>query len=248
MERRNRFIEGYCGTCVASLNIDETFETHICIDKDPAIINFWDVLKYNGNRLYRFLLNTEYSEENFNRAKEHLRTHQNDLGDRFCHAAMYFVSNRMSRSADMKTWGWSDRIRRGMPEYISAYQSAIESLPSISQRIKNIEFVCDDYIEYIMWSDHVNFCAYIDPPYMHVTRSSCRPYGEYEYSDKDHLKLLYFITKCCKGLTYISGYESSLYNKELAGYKKYSWEVANSSSQLKIKPRKRECLWEVYGL
>lgn len=246
MERRNSFIEGYCGTCVVSLNIDECFEYHICIDEDPAIINFWNILQVEGNRLYKFLANVEYSEENFQRAKKHLRDHPDVSGDLFFHSAMYFICNRMSRSGDMNTFGWSDRLRKGLPEYISAYKSAISSLPAITNKIKDIEFVCGDYIEYMQsmkWNEISNVCSYIDPPYMHSSRSSCRPYGVYEYSDEDHNNLLYFITKCCKGLTYIGGYSSPLYNDALAAYKQHSWKISNSASQKKNKPIMNECLW-----
>ena len=253
MEYRNSFIEGYSGSCSVSLNINESFKYHICVDKDRDIINFWDILQldYKCGRLYKFLCNTEYSEENFEAAKKYLRDHSDEITDPFFHAAMYFICNRMSRSADMKTFGWSDRLRRGMPEYISAYTSAVSSLPLIADRIKNIEFVCSDYIQYMkdmQWNECRNVCSYIDPPYLKSTRVSKEAYGRYEMSDEDHNKLLYFITKCCRGITFISGYESLLYSSALAEHKKYIWEVANSSSQLKIKPRKRECLWEVYGL
>lgn len=250
LQYRNSFIEGYCATSVISLNIDEHFKYHICIDKDPALINFWNVLQmdFKFGRLYKFLCKTEYSEENFETAKRHLHDHPNIDGDKFFHAAMYLICNRMSRSADMKTFGWSDRLRRGMPEYISSYKSAIESLPNISYLIKNIEFVCCDYIQYMknmQWNDCRNVVSYIDPPYVKSTRVSKKAYGHYEMSDENHKDLLSFITNS-KNLTYISGYNSPLYTEFLSAYNKYTWSVTKSSSSKKTdKPKGDECLWEI---
>lgn len=257
LEYRPIFIEGFFCTGVVSLNIDEGFVKHICIDKNPQIVNFWNQLKKNSERMYKFLCNVEYSEENFQAAKRHVNQHLDDFGDEFFDAVMFLICNRMSRSADMKTFGWSDRLRRGMPEYISAYHTMINSLYDVSNRIKNIEFICDDYISYMLESglnEDEKVVSYCDPPYIKDTRVSKNSYGNYEmpthcHEEKNgktsHEKLINFFKNDFAGISYLSGYLSPQYEEWLKGYNRYEYKIANSSSQKKTKPRKTECIWQI---
>lgn len=242
------FVEGFTGTAVISLNIDEEFDNHYCFDKNRFIISFWKTLQDEPGRLVRFLRNTEYSQENFERAKEYVRQHEDEPGEQFFDAAMFFVTNRMSRSADGKTFGWSDRLRRGKPEYISSYESAIDNLWYISHRIQNINFYCGEYIQ-LMYDlelyKNPNVVQYLDPPYLPETRVSKKAYGRHEMSVEDHKDLLDFLVRDCQCITYLSGYNSSLYTSALADYEIYSYTIANSASQAKVKPRKTECLWKI---
>lgn len=249
MDRRPIFVEGFCGSAIISLYLANEFDIHYCFDADPYIINFWQVLQTESGRLKKFLENTEYSEENFERAKNHIKIHEEGSGDQFWDAAMLFICNRMSRSADQKTFGWSDRLRRGMPEYISAYKSAIAGMEDVSSLIQYINFRCGKYIDLMIeyeLNKNPQVTSYCDPPYLPETRVSKKSYGKYEMSEADHIDLLDFITRDCHGLTYLSGYNSSLYTAALAVYECFSWEVANSASQVKTKkPRKREALWKI---
>lgn len=54
---------------------------------------------------------------------------------------------------------------------------------------------------------------YCDPPYLHETRRKKKIY-RYEYTKKDHVKLLNIISKICCNVM-ISGYPSGLYNDML---------------------------------
>jgi DNA adenine methylase len=249
MEFRDIFVEGFCATSITSLYLSRAYFTQMfCFDSNPFIINFWNVLQSEPDRLIKFLRNTEYGEANFERAKEHLRSHEDEPGEPFFDAAMFFIVNRMSRSADGKTFGWSDRLRRGMPEYISAYGSAVENLGDISRLIKYINFRHGKYIDLMVEYElhkNPNVLQYLDPPYLPETRISKNSYGRHDMTEDEHKDLLDFVTRDCQGLTYLSGYNSSLYTSALADYESFSWSVSNNSSQQKIKPVKTEMLWKI---
>jgi site-specific DNA-adenine methylase len=60
--------------------------------------------------------------------------------------------------------------------------------------------------------------VYVDPPYVPQTRRRMKVY-KYDYSEEDHIRLLRcLILLPCKVM--ISGYDSDLYNQELAGWRK----------------------------
>ena len=257
LEFRGIFVEGMCGTSVISINLDHSFRKHFCFDLNRWIVNFFKVLQTEPARLQKFLLNTEYSRENFERAKEYVLSHEDEPGDPFFDAAMYFYLNRSSRSADMKTYGWSDRLRRNRPEYISSYQSAIDNLSVIAERIKHIQFLQGDYIQLMLelgLNEESDLCQYLDPPYEHSTRSSTRPYGSYEMTTMcadaplgmtSHQCLLDWCKHSMVGTTYLSTYPNTLYEAKLRGYKFYDFLVSNSASQAKTKPKMCERLYVI---
>ena len=67
--------------------------------------------------------------------------------------------------------------------------------------------------------------VYCDPPYLHATRNGKRRY-RFEYEARDHLELLQLLkTLPCPVM--LSGYPSSLYEQELAGWRSLSLQVMN---------------------
>ncbi len=100
-----------------------------------------------------------------------------------------------------------------------------------------------DALDVIREQDGPNTCFYLDPPYLHETRSSAGEY-EYEMTVDDHHKLLWRLTEI-SGSFLISGYQSELYNdwEETYGFERHHFEIANNASSKKIKDVKTECLW-----
>lgn len=60
--------------------------------------------------------------------------------------------------------------------------------------------------------------AYVDPPYLHSTRTGRMVYGQYELSDSQHEDLLSAIL-AIPAAVMISGYPSELYASRLAGWR-----------------------------
>ena len=63
--------------------------------------------------------------------------------------------------------------------------------------------------------------VYVDPPYLESTRRRAKVY-RCDYSEEDHLRLLRCVVRLpCQVM--LSGYDSDLYNRELAGWRKVSF-------------------------
>jgi DNA adenine methylase len=83
---------------------------------------------------------------------------------------------------------------------------------------------------------------YLDPPYLHETRTVTKAYA-FEMGRAEHVALLETLL-ACKGRVFLSGYRSSLYDEMLAGWKRHEFDMPNHSGQGKEKQRRIECVWE----
>lgn len=228
-------------------------------DRNWLLINCWKHIQTDAIRLQNFLKNVDHSKENFDFACNYINTHEDCVEEEsqyFMLAAMYLVRNRFSRAANEKNFGYSPRLRRGMPEYISSWLTMIESLPFTSEKIKDVVFACGDavqlMIEYSLGENP--YCVtYADPPFCHESRVTK---NSYKYEMKTYCKdaiddettheclLDYFLQGTC-GPVYLSGYNNQLYDKKLVLCEKYEWKMKNSASQKSKKPIMNEVLWKI---
>ena len=85
---------------------------------------------------------------------------------------------------------------------------------------------------------------YLDPPYLHETRSSTGEYGPHEMSPEQHEDLLELLGTI-RGKFILSGYPSKIYDRQRwrRGWGFESKEIDNKASSAKTKEMKTECLW-----
>lgn len=207
-----------------------------------------------------FLDGIDYTEYNFIQAKKFINNITDDAYDVepiFC-AAMFLIKNRFSRAGLGKDFGWSERLRRGMPEYVSAWQSMISNLLPISNLIKDVVFDHGCFRELMIKHDlqtNDKVVSYLDPPYVSDSRVNKTAYEHemktYKNESKEltHEGMWEFIDKT-KPTYYISGYKSEHYNKFIELCKRdvkieFQKEVSNHSGQNKKKQKRVEVLWKV---
>ena len=98
------------------------------------------------------------------------------------------------------------------------------------------QFQCEYPVERVLGCAHrylVDFdyrgreLVYCDPPYLHATCSSQRRY-RFEYQERDHLELLALLRKL-PGAVILSGYPSTLYDEQLAGWRSLELQVMNQA-------------------
>lgn len=250
LEYRPIYVEGFCGGLSIYLNIDEKFDRVYVFDKDPDVIAVWKALQSNGDQIRSFLLNTTYDENNFKQACKYVADHKDEPDD-YWYPAMLIIKNRFSRGGLGRDFAWSDRLRGGRPGDENAWINNIDKhLPRVIEKIQSIHFECGDFIDLTMkYGLHQNkdVIFYEDPPYIKSSRVSKDAYGIFEMSDGEHRNLLDFIKNDIKGVNYLSGYSSPLYEEELSGYSYVSWEVTKSSSQKKDKSAAKavEKMWVI---
>ena len=96
-------------------------------------------------------------------------------------------------------------------------------------------------LDVIVSEDKPSTFFYLDPPYLHDTRASKDVY-EFEMTEADHRELLR-VLKACKGKVMLSGYPSGLYDRELAGWNRHTFDLPNNAAGGREKGRETEVLW-----
>ena len=165
-----------------------------------------------------------------------------------CRAWAFFVRYRQSRQGLGKDYATpTTRTRRGMNENVSAWLTAVDGLPECHERLRRVEVRNMDAIKFIEQYDHPRALFYLDPPYLHATRSTTGEYGEFEMTPEQHGELLRTLEDC-RGKFMLSGYHSELYD----GWARENWlncherETDNKASSAKTKEKRVECIWTNY--
>jgi DNA adenine methylase len=134
-----------------------------------------------------------------------------------------------------------------MNEQVSSWLSAVEGLPEAHERLKRVLILNRPALDVIKQQDGPNTLFYLDPPYLHETRTATKCYGEYEMSETDHQKLIQVLAKI-KGKFLLSGYHSKLYDNSavMFGWNCEEIRIPNNASGAKEKRVMTECVWRNY--
>jgi len=162
----------------------------------------------------------------------------------------FFIRCRQSRAGQMGNFATlsRNRIRRGMNEQASAWQTAVEGLPEVAARLKRVVILHDDARRVIRSQDGPNTLFYLDPPYLHETRASTDVYA-HEMAEEDHVDLLELVNSV-KGYVMLSGYRSDLYDRLLSApkWQRVEFDLPNNAGGGTTKRRMTECVWVNYEL
>lgn len=120
--------------------------------------------------------------------------------------------------------------------------TAVEGLPAVHARLRRVTILDRDALKVIRQFDAPHTLFYLDPPYLHVTRSTLSEYGQQEMSDQQHVELLQLLLGL-KAKVMLSGYPSRLYDQTLAGWQTVDFDLPNNSSFGENKDRMTERLW-----
>jgi DNA adenine methylase len=210
-------------------------------DLDPDVVNLWTVLRDRGAELAGRLAAVEYTEANFDAARAFLADPGPVRADDLERAAQFVIRDRFSRNSLGEDWAWSERLRRGVPEQISAWETIRAQVPLMVERLQGVGIRRAPAIEVIRQYDAPDAHHYCDPTYLHSTRTVRDAY-RFEMSDADHAELLDVLVGC-RGTVVLSGYPSAVYDTRLAGWRRISFDMANHSGQTKVKQRRTEVIW-----
>lgn len=163
-------------------------------------------------------------------------------------AAAFFVRNRGSRAADMRSYFRpTSRQRRGMDEQLSAWLTGLDALPTTHHLLARCRVVRADAFALIeRHRDDPGMLMYLDPPYLHSTRGGS-DYYVHELTEAGHLRLLDLLRDArCQVI--LSGYRSEMYDDVLTEptWNRVDVRRRNSMAGGKWKRPKVECLWRNY--
>ena len=207
--------------------------------------NFWNILR--GDRTFlsfrRMVENVPLSEPLYNESSNKPIQSVDEI-DR---AVRFYIKIRQSRQGLGKSFRTpSKRLRRGMNENVACWLTSVEGLPEIHKRLKRVEIRNMKFDRFLNLFDHDKAFHYLDPPYVHESRTAKDAY-KYEMSVEDHTNLL-TILENIKGKFLLSGYPSDLYDTfaKKNGWNSISIKIDNKASSKAKKPQMTEVLWKNY--
>src|SRR5574337_698470 len=154
-------------------NGDTSGVSEIVNDIDGLLMNFWRVL---GDAVlfpefFRHVNAIPLSRHAWDEATDSL-TEQCD--DPITDAVNFFVHCRQSRSGMQKEFTslTRNRTRRGMNGNVSEWLGAVDGLPDVHERLRRVVVENIDAIRLIKREDTPHTFFYVDPPYLHETRTT----------------------------------------------------------------------------
>ena len=231
------YVEPFAGGLSVLLNKpSQGIVLEVAGDLDVALIEFYRILRDSPVALIDYLRKIPYTREMFEWASS-----GKGGADPIEAAARFMVRNRFSRGGLGCTFAWSERIRGGQPGDVNGWETILGKLPEIACRIADVGFHAKPAIDVMLAHDLPETLFYLDPPYLHETRTSRTVYA-HEMSVEEHQRLLEAISRL-QGMVVLSGYPSPLYDRLLAGWDRHEWDRPNDSGQGKTKERRVEHLW-----
>lgn len=216
--------------------------SEVANDVWASLVNFWRVLQ--DPQTFAAFLRTVQAMPFSQFEWENAEAHQPCTSALDVPAAVaFFVRGQQSRAGEFKEFTTlsRSRTRRRQEEHVSAWWSSVERLPAVHNRLRPIVILNDDAINVIRDHDTPETLFYLDPPYLHSTRTNADRYV-HEMTAHAHRRLLETI-KLCRGMVLLSGYPNELYDEQLTGWDRREFEIDNKSAGGKTKRKQTEYVW-----
>lgn len=247
------YVEPFGGSA-AVLLAKEPAPVEVYNDLDSGCVQFFRVLRNpeQAAELHRRLELTPFSREEY-RACLETWAEQSDSVER---ALRWYVVARQSFGGEFgNSWGYTvTKSRSGMAEAARSYNLAMDRIPELVARMRQVQIEHDDGVAVIRRYDTPETLHYCDPPYAADTR---RGGGyDHEMDDEAHRNLVETLL-AVRGMVLLSGYDTSLYVPLVdAGWTVERWDVdchlagrtrgtglLGEGAIAEAGQRRTECLW-----
>ena len=182
------FCDVYGGSAAVLINC-EPYPVETYNDLDSEVTNFFETLRNQEGKLVKQLALTPFSREELVRACEPTKGLT-----KLERARRFYVRARQTRTglAQKSSEGrWAHCVltsRAGMAGAVSRWLGSVEGLGEIVQRLQRVQIENAPAVEIIQRYDTPKTLFYLDPPYVHETRSDPKAY-RYEMDEGDHREL-----------------------------------------------------------
>jgi DNA adenine methylase len=232
-----RYVEAFAGSASVLLNKPRC-RSEWLIERDPAQATLLRVARDRGGDLAAWLSRYPHSRDTYDEACD--RLHRGEWSDELELAGLVYLRRQLSRGGEGRCY--THRSRRDVPAW---WSRCLGLLPRVSDRLRGVQIIEGDALEWLPLLDGPGTLAYCDPPYPWESRTAFRPY-RHEMGDADHRELLR-ILDAMAGMVALSGYPCSLYDGPLAGWQRDEIDVPLFSQSRGVRLRRTEVLWTNYG-
>ena len=224
------YTEAFGGGASVLLRKERSY-AEIYNDLAGEIVNVFRVLRNNPEGLRSRLLLTPFARAEYVAAYE-------QTGDLVERAARTIMKSFMGYGSDsiFRKSGFRANSNRSGTTPAHDWANFPKVLNFFIQRLSGVVLEERAAAEVILAHDSPTTLHYVDPPYLHSTRSSRKAY-RHEMSDEDHRKLALLLREA-QGKVIISGYPSDLYEEIYSG-----WRRVERASLADGARRRVEVLW-----
>jgi DNA adenine methylase len=211
-------------------------------DLDGAVVNVFRVMRdpTTAAELQRRLRLTPYARAEFDDAYRPAADDIDAARKTIVLSFMGFGTDSASRSCRT---GFRAKLtgERGHPS--QSWASYVEALPFFTWRLHGTCIERRDGLDVMRTYDGPRTLFYVDPPYLHATRSSltdrsAKTHGyRHELDDADHGRLIEALIDL-RGFVALSGYRSADYDRLLAGWRRVEASALADGARSRV-----ECLW-----
>ncbi len=222
------FCDVFGGSAAILLNV-EPYPVETYNDIDSELVNFFNTLRDDRDKLIEAIGLTPFSREELARACQPARKLS-----KLERARRFYVRARQTRTGLAQTSSegrWAHCVltsRAGMAGAVSRWLGSVEKLPEIAQRLQRVQIENAPALDVIQRYDTPSTLFYLDPPYVHSTRGDTSAYG-FEMTDDEHRQL----AECIRGIrgrAIISGYRTELYDELFGDWRRVDAEVRRCNS------------------
>ncbi|MEK5178233.1 DNA adenine methylase [Paenibacillus odorifer] len=228
MPRHSTYLEPYFGSGAVLFNkppaVLETVN-----DLDGNVVNLFRVIRDKPEELSQAVYWTPYSRE------EYLSCQAG--GDSDLENARQFLV-RCWQSIRVKTGTISGWKCRGTPDdsyRVKQWNNLPDKIAAVAERLKDVQIENRPALQVINRYNRSDVLIYADPPYLLETRNGT--IYDNEMTDEDHIQLLETLI-AHEGPVFLSGYENSLYNELLQGWRREERQQVIETGQSRT-----EVLW-----
>lgn len=209
-------------------------------DLNGDVVNFFRVLREETDALVRLIALTPWARAEYELSQEACE-------DPLEAARRFYVSCWMGFGGGRAKWrqGWRYQIRGGTLWKPSAESFAeLRHLYDVADRWRGVQVDCRDAEDVMRACDAPATVFYLDPPYVHSTRSKWKDVYAFELTDGDHERLAE-LARGLEGMVLISGYPSALYEEvyEAHGWKRVEKVTRSNGGGGRKGGRRTEGLW-----